>query len=84
MKKTKTYTARILAGIFAVLTAAVLLTGCSDHTDKTDQNSIPHTTTMTYCQHGGNYYYYGYYNGVFNTALDTEVPLCFDPPVCIV
>lgn len=46
---------------------------------KSPDVQIPHTTTMTYCQHGNNYYFYGYHNGNFNPALDTEVPLCFDP-----
>lgn len=74
-KKTKTLT----AGILAVLTAAALLTGCSYNIDTKDQNSVPHITTMNYCQHGNTLYYFGHYNGIFNTSLDTQVPLCFDP-----
>ncbi len=66
---------RILQIIILLVLIGILLCSCHAVAEK----SAPHTTTMTYCQHGNNFYYYGYHNGIFNTALDTEVPLCFDP-----
>lgn len=72
MKKTQTYTLRILAGIFAVLTAAVLLTGCS-------KNEISHdaffdTFLLTDMKVDGISV-----PAVFNPAKGTMTPLCTDP-----
>ncbi|MBE6613137.1 MAG: hypothetical protein E7632_11660, partial [Ruminococcaceae bacterium] len=61
--------------IASLLAALVLLCGCT----AAPTEAVPHTTTMTYCRHGNNYYFYGYHSGNFNPALETEVPLCFDP-----
>ncbi|MBE6659587.1 MAG: hypothetical protein E7604_14240 [Ruminococcaceae bacterium] len=64
--------------ICAVTLCTLLLCGCSQ-TPMIEKERVPHATTMTYCSHGNNYYFYGYHNGNFNPALDTEIPLCFDP-----
>ena len=62
--------------IFAAAAAAIMLWGCHS---STEQEQTAHTTTMTYCRHDNNYYFYGCHSGNFNSALDTEIPLCFDP-----
>lgn len=67
------YQLRLLAAL--TLICLSLLCGCHS----TPEILPPHTTTMTYCRHDNNYYFYGYHSGNFNPALDTEVPLCFDP-----
>ena len=61
--------------IALILLCTQILCGC--HTSP--EPLPPHNTTMTYCRHGNNLYFYGYHSGNFNPALDTEVPLCFDP-----
>jgi len=61
--------------IFLVLTFILLLTGCTEK----PVDPIPHTTTMNYCRWGDNYYFYGYFHGRFNAALDSQVSLCLDP-----
>ena len=61
--------------IALILLCTQILCGC--HTSP--EPLPPHTTTMTYCRHGNNYYFYGYHSGNFNSSLDTAVPLCFDP-----
>ena len=66
---------RILIFTALLLMLTQLFCACETSVDPL----TPHTTTMTYCQHGNNYYFYGYYSGNFNPALDTVVPLCFDP-----
>lgn len=72
MKKTQTYTLRILSGIFAVLTAVILFTGCS-------KNEISHdaffdTFLLTDMQVDGISI-----PAVFNPAKGTTTPLCTDP-----
>ena len=61
--------------IALILLCTQILCGCH----ASPEPLPPHTTTMTYCRHGNNYYFYGYHSGNFNPSLDTEVPLCFDP-----
>lgn len=63
--------------LFCTLLTALLLllTGCKT----APEEPLPHTTTMNYCRFGDNYYFYGYFHGRFNPALDTQVSLCLDP-----